>query len=110
MQLRSKNIENPIVCTTIQKLNLRTKTKELNQGELHILRTLAALAHLHTSIRVIEAFNESGPVPVRLPYLVHLFDWDTLCLRQEEVNKDGHEHHEEGEEKEEAKFQVAEHA
>ncbi|PKI63638.1 hypothetical protein CRG98_015956 [Punica granatum] len=49
------------------------------------------------------------PEPMSLHKLVHLFNWDVLCLGQEEEHEDGHEDHKATEEKEETKFDVAEH-
>lgn len=50
-----------------------------------------------------------APEPMLLPDGVHIFDWDVLGLRQEEVRKESHEDAEAGKEKEEAKLEVAKH-
>ena len=44
-----------------------------------------------------------------LPHKCHFFDGNVLGLRQEEIDKEGHEYHEKGKEDEQAKLQVTEH-
>lgn len=85
----------------------KTEEEDRSWSQSDVFESLASLGHLH--VRVIIIIHESGPVPVGLPYLVHLFNWDILCLRQEEEDENGHHHHEEGEEEEQPEFHVAKH-
>jgi hypothetical protein len=41
-----------------------------------------------------------APEPMCLPNSVHFFNWDILCLGQEEVNEDGHDNNKASKEQE----------
>lgn len=60
-------------------------------------------------IIVVSCRNNLWPEPMWPPHTVHLFNWDSLGLRQKQCNKDGHDDHKPSKEEEESKFQVAEH-
>ena len=53
--------------------------------------------------------HESPPKPMLLPHTCHFLNGNVLGLRQEEIDKEGHEYHEKSKEDEQAKFQVTEH-